>query len=68
MPRPYRREKRYVEHLNIPMTAEMRTALESLADQEQIAVVEAARRCIHAGLPAVRERAEIEAEPEGEGA
>lgn len=68
MARPYRREKRYVEHLNIPMTAEMRTALESLAHQEQIAVVEAARRCIHAGLPTVQKSAGINVEPKGEGA
>lgn len=46
MARAYRRERRFGTALNVPMTREMRQALETIADEANISVVEAARRCI----------------------
>ena len=46
MARAYRRERRFGTALNVPMTQEMREALETIADEVNISVVEAARRCI----------------------
>lgn len=53
MRRPYKRVTRYPTNLNIPMSNDMRTALEEIADRSDIPVVEAARRVISRGLKVV---------------
>lgn len=53
MRRPYKRVKRYPANLNIPMSLEMREALEAAADAADIAVAEMGRRAISSGLSAL---------------
>ena len=48
--RSYRRERKYTATLNVPMTLDMRNALEAIADEALVSVVEAARRCIGSAL------------------
>lgn len=50
MRRPYKRAKRYPANLNIPMSLEMREALEAAADAADVAVAEMGRRAISSGL------------------
>ena len=48
--RGYRREKRFTSALNVPMEVSMREALEAIADEEEVSVVEATRRAIAKGM------------------
>ena len=63
MRRPYKRVTRYPTNLNIPMSNDMRTALEEIADRSDIPVVEAARRVISRGLKVVGDAA-VEEQPQ----
>ncbi len=54
--RQYRRRAHYPARINFGVTAELRAALEALADKADICVAEVARDCIEAGIGAVRAR------------
>ena len=54
--RQYRRRAHYPARINFGVTAELRAALETLADKADTCVAEVARDCIEAGIGAVRAR------------
>ena len=54
--RQYRRRAHYPARINFGVTAELRAALEALADKADTCVAEVARDCIEAGIGAVRAR------------
>ena len=55
-PRPRRRVSHYPHPLRTDLPADLGAALEAVADKAGWSVAEAARQCLAAGLPAVRQR------------
>ena len=56
MARRYQRETRYTARLSLGLSPEQYEALEAAADKAGWSLTEAARQCIEAGLPTVRQR------------
>ena len=54
--RPYRRAAVFTETMSLPLSREMRAAVDAVADAHELSPVAVVRACSAAGLPTVRRR------------